>query len=86
MLDVVAVHFVPNRLQRTLEFGWFDTPWVDVAPTPVRKRRYEDAGPGTIDVAPKRKVLVSKLTGGTFSRNYFPILGCFKSFRWGGTG
>ena len=86
MLDIVVVHFVPNWLQCTLEFSWFNTPWVNMAPTPVCKRRYEDAGPGTINVAPKWKVLVSKLTGGTFSRNYFPILVCFKLFRWGGTG
>ena len=86
MLDVVAVNLVPNRLHHTLEFGWFNTPWVDVAPTPVCKRGYEDAGPGTIDVAPNRKVLVSKLTGRAFSRDYFPIFVCFKSFGWGGTG
>ena len=85
MLDVVAVHLVPNQLHRTLEFSWFNTPWVDMAPTPVHKWRYEDAGPGTIVMAPRWKVLVSKLMVGTFSQGYFPILVHFKSFGWGGT-
>ena len=67
MLDFVAVNLIPNQLHHLLEFGWLNTPWVYVTPTPVHKGRYVDATPGISVLASRWKVLVIKLTARTFS-------------------
>ena len=67
MLDFVMVNLVPNQLHRILEFSWLNTPWVHIVLTPVCKRRYVDTTPGVSVLASRWKVLVIKLTAGTFS-------------------
>ena len=37
MLNFVVVNFIPNQLHCILQFGWLNTPGVNMAPTPVHK-------------------------------------------------